>query len=99
MAGRQYFSPGDIQFQLVMNRGQCAESSYLNIIFAFRNSYVQFCFVLLLFMLAKEQCCLHEYIDVVFSNRFLSDGSTIVAALTYFTNTYQTLRFPILKTP
>ena len=31
MAGSQHFSPGDIQFQLVYDRGQCAESSYLNI--------------------------------------------------------------------
>ena len=25
----QHFSPGDIQFQLVYDRGQCADSSYL----------------------------------------------------------------------
>ena len=30
MAGSQHFSPGDIQFQLVYDMGQCAESSYLN---------------------------------------------------------------------
>ena len=30
MAGTQHFSPDDIQFQLVYDRGQCAESSYLN---------------------------------------------------------------------
>ena len=29
MAGIQCFSPGDIQFQLVYDRGQCAETSYL----------------------------------------------------------------------
>ena len=29
MAESQHFSPGDIQFQLVYDRGQCAESSYL----------------------------------------------------------------------
>ena len=29
MAGTQHFSPGDIQFQLVYDKGQCAESSYL----------------------------------------------------------------------
>ena len=29
MAGTQHFSPGDIQFQLVYDRGQCAETSYL----------------------------------------------------------------------
>ena len=29
MAGSQRFSPGDIQFQLVYDRGQCAETSYL----------------------------------------------------------------------
>ena len=29
MAGSQHFSPGDIQFQLIYDRGQCAESSYL----------------------------------------------------------------------
>ena len=28
MAGSQHFSPGDIQFQLVFDRGQCAASSY-----------------------------------------------------------------------
>ena len=26
----QHFSPGNIQFQLVYDRGQCADSSYLN---------------------------------------------------------------------
>ena len=31
MAGTQHFSPSDIQFQLVYDRGQYAESSYLNI--------------------------------------------------------------------
>ena len=30
MAGNQHFSPANIQFQLVYDRGQCAESSYLN---------------------------------------------------------------------
>ena len=30
MAGTQHFSPGDIQFQLVYDRGQCTESSHLN---------------------------------------------------------------------
>ena len=30
MAETQHFSPGGIQFQLVYDRGQCAESSYLN---------------------------------------------------------------------
>ena len=30
MAGTQHFSPGDIQFQLLYDRGQRAESSYLN---------------------------------------------------------------------
>ena len=30
MAKSQHFSPGDIQFHLVYDRGQCAESSYLN---------------------------------------------------------------------
>ena len=29
MTGSQHFSPGDIQFHLVYDRGQCAESSYL----------------------------------------------------------------------
>ena len=29
ITGNQHFSPGDIQFQLVYDRGQCAESSYL----------------------------------------------------------------------
>ena len=29
MTGSQHFSPGDIQFQLVYDRGKCAESSYL----------------------------------------------------------------------
>ena len=29
MTGSQHFSPGDIQFQLIYDRGQCAESSYL----------------------------------------------------------------------
>ena len=29
MTGSQHFSPGDIQFQLVHDRDQCAESSYL----------------------------------------------------------------------
>ena len=29
MAGSQHFSSGDIQFQLVYDRGQCADSSYL----------------------------------------------------------------------
>ena len=29
MAGSQHFYPGDIQFQLVYDRGQCAELSYL----------------------------------------------------------------------
>ena len=32
MTGNQDFSPGDIQFQLVYDRGQCAESSYLKVI-------------------------------------------------------------------
>ena len=32
MAGTQHFSPGDIQFQLVYDRGQCAESSYLKML-------------------------------------------------------------------
>ena len=36
MEGSQHFSPGDIQFQLVYDRGQCAESSYLN---AFRATH------------------------------------------------------------
>ena len=27
--GTQRFSPGDVKFQLVYDRGQCAESSYL----------------------------------------------------------------------
>ena len=31
MAGSQHFSPGDIQFQLVYDRGQCAETSYLKV--------------------------------------------------------------------
>ena len=30
MAGSQHFSQGDIQLQLVYDRGQCAESSSLN---------------------------------------------------------------------
>ena len=30
VTGSQHFSPGDIQFQLVYDKGQCAESSYLN---------------------------------------------------------------------
>ena len=30
MTGSQHFSPGDIQFQLVHDRGQCAESSHLD---------------------------------------------------------------------
>ena len=30
MAGSQHFSPGDNQFQLVYDRGQCGDSSYLN---------------------------------------------------------------------
>ena len=30
MTGSQHSSPGDIQFQLVRGRGQCAKSSYLN---------------------------------------------------------------------
>ena len=30
MTGSGHFSPGDIQFQLVYDRGQCAKSSYLN---------------------------------------------------------------------
>ena len=29
MTGSQHFALGDIQFQLVYDRGQCAESSYL----------------------------------------------------------------------
>ena len=29
MTGSQYFSPGNIQFQLVYDKGQCADSSYL----------------------------------------------------------------------
>ena len=29
MTGSQHFSPGDVQFQLVYDRGQCAETSYL----------------------------------------------------------------------
>ena len=29
MTETQHFSPGDIQFQLVYDRGQCADSSYL----------------------------------------------------------------------
>ena len=29
MEGTQHFSPGDIQFQLVYDRGQCAETSYI----------------------------------------------------------------------
>ena len=32
MARSQHFSPGDIQFQLVYDRGQCAKSSYLELI-------------------------------------------------------------------
>ena len=31
MAGTQHFSRGDVQFQLVYDRGQCADSSYLNL--------------------------------------------------------------------
>ena len=31
MTGSQHFSPGDIQFQLVYDRGQCDESSYLKV--------------------------------------------------------------------
>ena len=31
MAGTQHFFPGDIQFQLVDDRGQCAEPSYLKL--------------------------------------------------------------------
>ena len=31
MAGSQHFPPGDIQIQLVYDRGQCAESSYLKL--------------------------------------------------------------------
>ena len=31
MAGSQHFSPGDIQFQIVYERGPCAESSYLKV--------------------------------------------------------------------
>ena len=31
MAGSQHFSPGDIQCQLVYDRGQRAESSYLTV--------------------------------------------------------------------
>ena len=30
-SGSHHFSPGDIQFQLVYDRGRCAESSYLNV--------------------------------------------------------------------
>ena len=30
MTGSQHFSPDDSQFQLVYDRGQCAESNYLN---------------------------------------------------------------------
>ena len=30
MAGTRHFSKGDIQFQLVYDRGQCADTSYLN---------------------------------------------------------------------
>ena len=29
MVGTQHFSPGDIQFQLIYDMGQCAETSYL----------------------------------------------------------------------
>ena len=32
MAGTQHFSQGDNQFQLVYDRGQCADSSYLKVI-------------------------------------------------------------------
>ena len=28
MAGSQHFSPGDIQFQLIFDRGQCAEKKH-----------------------------------------------------------------------
>ena len=30
MTGSQHFTPGNIQFQLVDDRGQCAKSSYVN---------------------------------------------------------------------
>ena len=32
MAGTQHFSPSDVQFQLVYDRGQCIEASYLKVI-------------------------------------------------------------------
>ena len=36
MAASQHFSPGDVQFQLVYDRGQFSESSYLNRLPIFR---------------------------------------------------------------
>ena len=41
MAGSQHFSPGDIQFQLVYDKGQCAESSYLRIIYSTERSLLR----------------------------------------------------------
>ena len=39
MAGSQHFSPGDIQSQLVYDRGQCAESSYLKVPVTFASTF------------------------------------------------------------
>ena len=48
MTGSQHFSPGDIQFQLVYDRGQCVESSHLNPIFC----------------CALQVVCTTEYLDI-----------------------------------